>query len=992
MAAAVAHYQAEQEQHQQRQPLHHPATMNVETNLIEEDYEDDDDDDEKEQKDGNNTNNENTVVIIHHDDDENDQPVSSSSPIPMPSSSKTTRIRKRGGLRTQQQPQQQQEKKNEQPQPSTSSSSKQQQQPTVLLSPQQQQQPRRQRQRIVIQFDNGNNAVVQEEEAAAEENEQQQHYQGDENTNAVAAETRTAVLTASTSCTPLQQQQQEKAAATTSHATPAATAAATLSNTQHSSSSLSFFSTEWLVSASPPSSPITTTTTIQHLVERGEEEDDDDERPMSAPAALLLADENSEDGTMPSARGVCGSVGDHRENMSHGLRMLFHSESTSLLSLGGSTNKQRGKDGTEDDGSDDDSVQSTPYFETSDVAPIHWAQALTEHEVMVGLAVVAITISLAHPLLFLAGSLTALGTATAVGAGYDYVTEGPIGRCLGLTSTTTTGVGGSHRRNSSTSIPYDETTAAAAAKTTMRQESAGAAEAELFEIAPVSLLVDKHDISTTGAAVMDPRHSVSTTTTVTTHPVTTNTTNPRPDSARTSFTLMDVTANGTGGAEQAFPENWIKVHYPPLEHYLFGDGAGNDKNSSSSSAASSLHPTEFQGLDVLQFFNVFYSDKAPFTYMEFQKKRGDKDIVYGPWKELPPQGPLSMHPTSTAAASSSSSSNSLFPLAEVDYIDFQSRILTFKTKTNNSFLGPPYAATTKEQRVLIVNKKLAILEMKTTLADIPFCDRFHVLERYIIQAEKVLDPQHTSNNNKSHHHHYYHCRIANASCQVFFQKSCPFETQIRTRSYASIEDVTTAWCHMATQALLLAEKAKLDRQMAEQHQKHRQGQENSHEGFVDEKKENDNDAGSSTMLTREPSHVTNAGASQLSGSRDGDAVLDVDSIEVMRSPNSNHACVAVQDSHDHLHQNKGAADDDGVAHEIPDVVRIPTLSPAVAEDRIIDKKITTALRNLRPWQFKFRGRSSRPSSFVSSQSASTSNQHHQQQNDMGAALPENTST
>jgi len=50
-----------------------------------------------------------------------------------------------------------------------------------------------------------------------------------------------------------------------------------------------------------------------------------------------------------------------------------------------------------------------------------------------------------------------------------------------------------------------------------------------------------------------------------------------------------------------------------------------------------------------------------------------------------------------------------------------------------------------------------------------------------------------------------------ASCEVIFLESCPFEQQIKTKSTSTIADIVKSWCTMATEALKLTEKAKLNR-------------------------------------------------------------------------------------------------------------------------------------------------------------------------------------
>ncbi|KAL7577718.1 hypothetical protein ACA910_015226 [Epithemia clementina (nom. ined.)] len=421
---------------------------------------------------------------------------------------------------------------------------------------------------------------------------------------------------------------------------------------------------------------------------------------------------------------------------------------------------------------DEGSVMSTAYFDQSDFSPVNWADILTEQEVVLGLAVVYLTISLTHPLLFLAGALTALSTATAVGAGYDFLVEGPLAKCLcghSLASSTTT-----------------TTTAAEAESLAAALENAIDSNSK-----PVSpLTIDDTEMEQDDENIekqlemgwsSDPVLSSLASSDVTTEKLveaneaSVNTVVMAPASTLNTMSTM---------SDFCLPEDWIASHYPPLDHPV-------------------IERHEFFGLNVNHFFQVFLADSAPYNYKEFQNRRGDKNIEYGGWQDVcivkdedeeEFMAPLSLHPEAALS----------FP-RELEYNDFFQRTLTFQAKTNNAFLGPPFASTTKEQRMLVVNKRLGILETKTTFADIPFCDRFFVMDRWILTAEKGE----TDGN--------YRCQIS-TSCQVFFVKSCPFESQIRSKTKSSIKDVSTAWLHMATKALALSEQHKQEREQQQQQQ------------------------------------------------------------------------------------------------------------------------------------------------------------------------------
>lgn len=362
-----------------------------------------------------------------------------------------------------------------------------------------------------------------------------------------------------------------------------------------------------------------------------------------------------------------------------------------------------------DNGSVISAASTMAYFEPIDFRASNWIKAMDVPTF--GLAVVALTTAITHPIFFVAGALTLFGTATVVGVSHEFFTEGPVGKLFCFKNDT----------------PLDEIASVHEFETQVEDDDQKCSQ--------------KNQTRTDFSKHAEP--------------------SALPVGERSSARLA---SESTFLSMQKLPDNWIEGHYPPLENEI-------------------VNRRGFFGLNVIQFFRVFFADKAPYNFLEFQKKRGDLDIVYGPWKDTEASGPLSLMVE-----------NKAFP-SELEYLSYQGRALTFRAKTN-SFLGPPYATTTKTQRILIISKKLAVLESKTTLADIPFCDRFYVMERWIIAAAK--------NDGR------YTC-IISAHGQVFFTKSCPFEHQIRTNSKSTVKDVATAWGDMAQEALKLTEKAKRER-------------------------------------------------------------------------------------------------------------------------------------------------------------------------------------
>ena len=218
--------------------------------------------------------------------------------------------------------------------------------------------------------------------------------------------------------------------------------------------------------------------------------------------------------------------------------------------------------------------------------------------------------------------------------------------------------------------------------------------------------------------------------------------------------------------------DWLPRHFPSLREQV------------------THHDVEFDGLNALEFFHVFFGDEAPYTFKEFQKQRGDIDIEYGSWKRVVPSPtPLSLHPEALSC------DTTLYNL------DCYERSLSFKTETK-SYFGPPYAQAVKTQRVHL-HKRLMIMESRTELENIPFCDRFFLIERWVLNAPKT-----TSGSKK--------LATLSVHAQVFFTKQCAFEQQILAKSSTTLAEVVTSWCEMATQALEITMQHKLERERREQ--------------------------------------------------------------------------------------------------------------------------------------------------------------------------------
>lgn len=199
---------------------------------------------------------------------------------------------------------------------------------------------------------------------------------------------------------------------------------------------------------------------------------------------------------------------------------------------------------------------------------------------------------------------------------------------------------------------------------------------------------------------------------------------------------------------------------------------------------------EFPGLNALEFFHVFFSDDAPYSFKEFQQTRGDVDITFGKWIKYEGET-ASFHPDAKARLKPES----------LPTCSKKERVLNFKTLTK-SYFGPAYATAKKTQRVHKFSTRLVIVESMTELFDIPYCDRFFLVEKWIIESCK-----HDKKTNPSM---LYTTKLS-VSVEIFMLRSCSWESQIRSKTLSTMSDWVTSWSAKATQALDLTLKRKLER-------------------------------------------------------------------------------------------------------------------------------------------------------------------------------------
>jgi hypothetical protein len=398
-----------------------------------------------------------------------------------------------------------------------------------------------------------------------------------------------------------------------------------------------------------------------------------------------------------------------------------------------------------------DSVVSGGYFEPVDLDSSNWTTAIRMNGPTFGFALVALATALVHPVLFV-GVLTAFGTYQAVGAGYEYCNgDGPKAasweQCL-------------H------GICHKEVADEPPQKALKLREG----EFEGTQVAPLTAA------SLAAAAATQAANDI--------------------------IASEQRQARATAAEKVMLPESEEKNSVSP-DHQLVKKSANTAKVELVELAYPSLNTTvvqnvSFPGLHAIEFFRVFFANDAPYNFMELQKERGDLDIVYGDWNDLGPEDPVVLHDSrSNKPLTNDCTSDALTMLLSGSKI--QGRVLTFKAKTNN-FIGPVYATTRKTQRVLLCHKTCIIMESRTDLSDIPFCNTFYVLERWMIRAQKVGDE---TGDGKSKY-----VSTLSATSEVVFTQSCQFASQIKSKSASTIKELTTCWCTMATEALKLTEQRK----------------------------------------------------------------------------------------------------------------------------------------------------------------------------------------
>lgn len=440
------------------------------------------------------------------------------------------------------------------------------------------------------------------------------------------------------------------------------------------------------------------------------------------------------------------------------------------------------------------------YFEPSDFLTQNWELLEFDRDYIpsVSLAMVAGGIACFHPLVFVAGVLTAFGTLQAAGAAHNW--------CHGTDN--------NHNKASSTNaagVCYCFPNMAVAQVATEMHEETDQVAVDGGERQRLEAdVAHENETEETNEEKVLPYRQISQITfsddSVLNPPIVTEIKEESmplsPQSTTPAMPLQSLhTAKSTAThIDTKSALEWVQEYYPPL------------------SELSSVDRVEFYGLNAKEFFEVFFADDAPFGFETFHKIRKDKAVEYGQWETLEQvQKPCLLSSAPTIFAPSSSTA-SMPPLQE--------RVVKYDAKTNSMF-GPAFAPTTKVQRALQVSKRLLVLEIKTTLADVPFSNRFYLMERWLVTSESVSNADnHNMNHSKKlskkkkqkHQQHSHAHSSKSASCayltvtsQVFFTQSCPFESTVHKESSKTINEICTQWNKMAQEALKLTEETRRQR-------------------------------------------------------------------------------------------------------------------------------------------------------------------------------------
>lgn len=227
-------------------------------------------------------------------------------------------------------------------------------------------------------------------------------------------------------------------------------------------------------------------------------------------------------------------------------------------------------------------------------------------------------------------------------------------------------------------------------------------------------------------------------------------------------------------------ETLLARHYPPLEHCV-------------------INQVQLQGLHTAEFFRVFFADDAIYSMRDFQKRRGDVDVVYGKWR--------SVENSAGCCTSFKGGKSTLLPLpANLT----KERTLHFNTLTH-SYFGPAYAKATKVQRATQLSNRLLVIENETQLAEIPFADRFRVVERWCVEAVRNEMSGGASDGCAFSQDMALYTSKLTVHAEVIMLRSCTWENQIRKKASETFTEMNNDWVRTAVKALRATEHQKQKR-------------------------------------------------------------------------------------------------------------------------------------------------------------------------------------
>lgn len=425
--------------------------------------------------------------------------------------------------------------------------------------------------------------------------------------------------------------------------------------------------------------------------------------------------------------------------------------------------------GLKTEASDDASIESSAssvvsrYFEPTDFMPWEQLYSTAEYAPHVGFAIAAGSFAFLHPIVFFAGVVTAVGTARAASATYDYAMCVHNSRRKGHKS--------EESMASDLILPCDCFNALGL-NDSLRDSNLGPKNAlppspqrkmkQAYSIPPPMVRSDSTS-STNSSSIGDLRDDANGRSKLCRRPL------------HSIPTIIESPRRTLSPKETFDSSGWVRENFPTLP-------------------IVALQDVEFRGLNALEFFDVFFADDAPFGFPAFHILRRDKEVQYSPWTT----GIKSdEHYTKIELPSSSNT---------------MQRTVQYLAKTN-SFLGPAYAPTRKIQRAYFVSKKMLVIDIRMTLHDIPFSKQFYMTERWVIDGTRnsTRKEKKTKNYINSPKPCSSHCVFLTVSSEVCFTEECSFESAVRKESTKQVCEVSKCWNAMAQAGLKRTEETRTKR-------------------------------------------------------------------------------------------------------------------------------------------------------------------------------------